>query len=323
MLSQTRIRTEVRSCRWPGFIACFSSEQAEPLTGSCSWEEGGGLEGKNCQGRKGASDDMTLEQGLVVELRLRLGPRLGCVLEGEAGMWDWCVGTRRTSPGPPQSSTQRGPSRHSRCRAPPGTREAPLGSRLGCVFVCVCVCACACVCGVCVCFLFLLWSIRFFSETCFFFSFFLIFKNKMQMNKTPNCQSEWNYSRIWYERNEIFVSVCVVLTKRMNPWLSCYLQGCLRPRFLPRVVLASSIACFVRWVCVSRPTRWSTINWKTKVFRHTLIFHCSLVLYNSQSQRVLSGKSYTFCLSFLHRRMKVEWMLLSSPIRHIPTNPDQ
>ena len=146
MLSQTRIRTEVRSCRWPGFIACFSSEQAEPLTGSCSWEEGGGLEGKNCQGRKGASDDMTLEQGLVVELRLRLGPRLGCVLEGEAGMWDWCVGTRRTSPGPPQSSTQRGPSRHSRCRAPPGTREAPLGSRLGCVFVCVCVCVCMCVC---------------------------------------------------------------------------------------------------------------------------------------------------------------------------------
>ncbi len=44
-------------------------------------------------------------------------------------------------PGPLNVLPQEAPSCHSRCRAPPGTREAPLGNRLG---MCVCVCVCCC-----------------------------------------------------------------------------------------------------------------------------------------------------------------------------------
>lgn len=58
-----------------------------------------------------------------------------------------------------------------------------------------------------------------------------------------------------------------VLIKGMNPWLSCYLWGCLRPRFLPRLLSTSFITCFARWVGMSRPTRWSTIYCKYKSVR--------------------------------------------------------
>ena len=138
---------------------------------------------------------------------------------------------------------------------------------------------CVCVRSVCM-FLFLLWSIRFFSKPvvffvlfCFFF-IFLICKNKMQMNKRlklpklSETVADFDMKRIKF----LSLCVCVLLIKGMNPWLSCYLRGCLRPRFVPRVVSASSIACFVRWVCVSRPTRWSTIKWKYQGFQTRVNF---------------------------------------------------
>ncbi|TNN89312.1 hypothetical protein EYF80_000600 [Liparis tanakae] len=69
--------------------------------------------------------------------QLRLWAKTGTCLGGRglgrgAVPPEGCVGTRHTSPGPPQCSLpQEAPSRHSRCKAPPGTREAPQGSRLG------------------------------------------------------------------------------------------------------------------------------------------------------------------------------------------------
>ena len=199
------------------------------------------------------------------------------------------------------------------------------------------LCVCVCVRSVCM-FLFLLWSIRFFSKPVvffvflFFFFIFLICKNKMQMNKRlklpklSETVADFDMKRIKFL--SLCVCVCVLLIKGMNPWLSCYLRGCLRPRFVPRVVSASSIACFVRWVCVSRPTRWSTIKWKYQGFQTRVNF--SLQRGSLQFSvakgfiwQIVQIWSQFSCWSCLRRRIKVEWTLLSSPIRHIPTNPDQ
>lgn len=113
---------------------------------------------------------------------------------------------------------------HSRCREPPGTREAPQGNRLE-----VCVRA-----YVCVIFLFLFSSTRF----------------------LPKGNNFW----VQYENNQIPVIVCE--REAMACWLSCYSWGWLWPRLLSRVVSASFITCFVHRVGMSRPARWSAIYCK-------------------------------------------------------------
>jgi len=226
----------------------------------------GDLEGENCQGRKGAVADMKWEQLRLWALP-GAGAKTGMCLWGwrvgrGAVQQKWNVGTRHTSPGPPQCSLpQEAPSCHSRCKAPPGTREAPQGSRLG-------VCVHECVSKI---FLFLLSSARFHSR--FPLNLYVCLRKRRKHRNLKMYPKQWNC--IWVQCGQNQMSACVCVCVCMCVCVKYCVDK--RPESLAELLFVRMfetegpskgsfrvISCCVHSVGTSRPTRWSLINYKYK-----------------------------------------------------------